>query len=511
MTNKTDSYENIYYLKLLVRSSFFIFFTTIISKIASYGYKVLIARSFGVEAYGLFSLAIIVITITSSIATIGLGDGLVRYISFYRGKKKYGHIRKLISSSKKLFLIIGLSFLIILILIAPIIAERIFHTSNFAPLLIGMAFALPFLLLSNLFLGILRGFERIQTYSLLINVYQNTARFVILGSLILIGTGFIAISISYVLTYIGLFLISRHFASKDIAEMPKSDIPKWKEVMPEVLSYAWPLLFVGILYSVFYWTDTLILGYFTSAENVGIYSSAVTLASLFGIAPDLFMQLFFPLISVKFSEGKKETIKKITQQVVKWIYILNFAVFLGLFLFPGELLNLFFGKEFIIASPVLQILSIGGLICSVLGISTSLLAIRGKTKTVLTNFLVFATINIILDLAFISVYGMVGVALATVFTQVIFMITVLFQVNKSYGFNPLGTRIIRWMTVIVVITAISLYFNQYNFNLIYRIFYGGVILISYFVTLYFLKVFDIEDKLIFNSIILKFRAKKLKY
>ena len=139
-----------HYLKILVKSSLFIFLATVISKLASYGYKILIARSFGAEVYGLFSLALIVISIAASIATLGLGEGLVRYISLYRGKKDLESAKKLIITSRNIFFILGLIFTIILILIAPILAEKVFHSNDFTTLFIEMVFAFPFILTSSI-------------------------------------------------------------------------------------------------------------------------------------------------------------------------------------------------------------------------------------------------------------------------------------------------------------------------------------------------------------------------
>ena len=505
MVAQMDSHETQFYLKLFVKSSFFIFAAVIISKLFSYGYKIIIARSFGAETYGLFSLAIIIITIASSIATFGLYDGLVRFVSFYRGKRAFGHIRRLVLSSQAIFIVTGLICTALLIFFAPVIGDKIFHTDKFTPLFIGMALALPFLLLANLFLGVLRGFERIKTYSALINIYQNTAKFIILGLLVLLGAGAISISISYVVVFIGLFLISRYYARKDLNKMPLTKIPSRKEVMPEVLSYAWPLLFVGVLYSIFYWTDSLVLGYFTTAEHVGWYNAAITLISLFGIAPDLFMQLFFPLISLKLSEDKKSLIKRLTQQVTKWIYILNIPIFLLLFLFPEKLLEILFGRDFTVGSSVLQILALGALFSSVMGVSTSLLSIKGRTKLVLMNFILFATINLILDIIFVKSYGMIGAAFATMITQILFVVTAVFQVRNTYEFSPIKSKIGRLSFLAVALLAVGLFLQSTfaNNSLATIIGVSLILLALYALGLHMFQIFDTEDKSIIQSIVNK--------
>ncbi|MBS3082035.1 flippase [Candidatus Pacearchaeota archaeon] len=511
MKKRAEYLETNHYLKLLVKSSAFVFFAVIISKIASYGYKIIIARYFGAETYGLFTLAVILISVTSSIATLGLGEGLVRYVSFYRGRKRFGHIRKLVSSSRNLFLLASLVCMGLLIVFAPTLSEKVFHEEKFSGLLIGMAIAIPFIALSNLYLGILKGFERIRAYSTLVNIYQNTARFVFIGLLVLIGIGAIAISISYVLMFIGLFILSRHYAKKDLNKMPSSKIPEYNKIMPGVLAYAWPLIFVGVLYSVFYWIDSLFLGYFLDAKTVGLYSAAVTIISLFGIAPDLFMQLLFPLISFKFSEGKKEIIRNLTQQVVKWIYLLNIPLFLLLFLFSEQWLWLLFGGEFLIAGNILKILCFGAIFSSLVGVSTSLISISGKTKLVLKDFLAFTIINILMNLLLVPSYGMVGAAIATTITQLFFALTVIVQIKRIYGFNIIKNYIRRLIVLMIILLVMGIYFiKNIEISLNMSILFSVIIMVVYLVSIYLLKLFNEEDKNIVMSILLKTKNIKFK-
>lgn len=504
-----ENQETSFYLKLLVKSSLFIFIASIISKLASYGYKVLIARSFGAEVYGLFSLALIIISIASSIAAIGLGDGLVRYISYYRGKKTYGDIRQLVRGAHSIFIFSSVLCTLLIILLTPIMAEHLFHNINFIPIMIGMAFVLPFSLLSNLSLGILRGFERVNTYTMLVNIYQNAAKFIFLGLLIMMGIGVISISISYILMFAGLYILSNYYSKKDLLKMPKAKIPPIKSIMSEVLSYAWPLMFVGILYSIFYWTDSLILGYFEDATQVGWYNAAITLVSLFGIAPDLFMQLFFPLISFKSSEGKKELIRRLTQQVTKWIYLLSAPLFLLLFLFSEHWLGFLFGDDFIIASSSLKILSIGALFASITGLSTSLLSIKGKTRLVLADFIIFTSINILLDLMLVPSLGMLGAAIATSTTQSLFIITAVIQVRRAYGFNPLRGRMRRLIAITLTLLITGIVASRIlNSNFFNAVVISIVLLLMYAIGLYTFSLFDSEDKNIVKSIAIKLKFYK---
>ena len=90
-----------YSLKILAKSSFVVFIGIIISKIATYLYKIITARTFGAEVYGLFSLAIMISTLFATFFSLGLQGGLLRFISFYRGKDEKNKIRHIIRFTLK--------------------------------------------------------------------------------------------------------------------------------------------------------------------------------------------------------------------------------------------------------------------------------------------------------------------------------------------------------------------------------------------------------------------------
>jgi O-antigen/teichoic acid export membrane protein len=87
--NKLET-EKSKYLSMLVKTSFFIFFAVFISKLTTYIYKIIIARNFGPEVYGLFSLGLIIVSFVATFASLGLNDGLIDifHITWVRTKNQ---------------------------------------------------------------------------------------------------------------------------------------------------------------------------------------------------------------------------------------------------------------------------------------------------------------------------------------------------------------------------------------------------------------------------------------
>ena len=67
-------------LRTLAKGSLIVLIGIIVSKILSYAYRIIIARSLGPEIYGTFSLAVIIASWIIIIAKFGLTGGVLRFI-----------------------------------------------------------------------------------------------------------------------------------------------------------------------------------------------------------------------------------------------------------------------------------------------------------------------------------------------------------------------------------------------------------------------------------------------
>jgi O-antigen/teichoic acid export membrane protein len=492
------------YLKLLAKTSFFVFISIILSKIFSYGYKIVIARTMGAEIYGLFSLAIILIGFFITFASLGLIDGLLRYIPFYRGKKELKKVKFLVKTCFVVLLITSILSFILLFTLSEFISIHIFKNPDLIYYLKILSLVVPFTIISSIFLTIIRSFERATSYSFLTNVLQNGLKFLLLILFIFMGLKTNALLFSYLFAFIGLCMVSYFVARTHLKKVFKEKELKSNEkriIFKELLSYSWPLIFVGVLYTLFYWIDSLMIGYFKTVSDVGLYNATLTVISLFSIAQSLFVQLFIPLVSKKFSQNKLTLIKQLTQQITKWIYLLNLPIFVMIFLFPGVVINFFFGSEFIIAQTSLRILALGGLFAGFLGVLTGLVNIQGSTKIILKDFIAFSVLNVILNILLIPKYGINGAAIATTISWVLFTTILFAQVKTKLGFFALRKVIIKITLVMLLPLLILLSIDKMIVPTMSNLVLTGLIfLLSYFSLLLITRCLDKDDLMIIKSI-----------
>src|SRR3989344_2103812 len=89
--------------KKIARGAIIVFLGMLLSRVLAYLYVALVAR-LGSSKYGLLSLAIIIVSFISIFATLGFRTGIVRYVSYFRGKNDNRRIKGTIFSSLKLSL-----------------------------------------------------------------------------------------------------------------------------------------------------------------------------------------------------------------------------------------------------------------------------------------------------------------------------------------------------------------------------------------------------------------------
>ncbi len=491
-------------LKLLAKSSIIVFIGIFSSKIFSYLYRIIIARSLGPEVYGLFSLALMILSLFVVISSLGLTEGVLRFIALYRGKKEQDKVNFLFRVSLIIGVISGILFAIILFFSSEFISLKFFHNQSLIIYLKFFSFLIPVSLLTNFYLSVIRAYEEIGWHSFIQNILESSLKTIFLVIFIFFGLKTNAVISSSFLGITGMFLAA-YFVCKYKIKIsynnPLKNKIKKRKILLDLFAYSWPLIFLGIIGNLFNWTDSFTIGYFKTVLDVGIYNSAVPIASLLLLPSVIFMQLFFPLITKEYSKKNFKLIKDLSQQVGKWIFLINLPLFLIIMLFPGVIINILFGQEYLIAENALRLLSLGFFSMSISAISTYLLSMMGKSKIILKDTLVFVGINLILNLILVPLYGLTGAAFSTMISYILFSSVLVYQANNELGIIPLRRKMIGiFLSGLISLTII---FILRKFVLINTL---GLIMISIlFVSIYILLVFltkslDSNDFLVLRGI-----------
>lgn len=500
-------------LRIIIKSSLFIFLMILLSKLLTYCYRISIAKVFGPEEYGIYSLAIMTLSLVITIASIGLPDGLLRFVSIYRGKKEYNKISYIVKSSLITLTVSSIIFAAVLFSFSPFIARNLFHNESLIIFLRLFSFIIPPAIIGGAFLSTLQAFEHVNLVSFIVNLVQNGLKLIIIFLLIFLGFGSKSIPLSYSLSIICFFIISYYFFRKHIGKslIDKNLEKKTKKAeLRKFVSYSWPLLLSGVLSTVLFWTDSISIGYFRNASEVGTYNAAVPIALLMALFPELLTKLFFPLINRNYSGKRKGLVREISKQIEKWIFMCNLPLLLIILLYPGVFINILFGSEYLPAVTALRFLAISAFFASIQSVPAYLLLMVGKSKILLFNTIISGIANIILNSIFVPIYGISGAAAATMIVSISICIVYFIQLRKYLNFLPIRRNILKVViSALISIATIIFFKDSIAPKLVNLIIVAALFYLIYFVLLITTKSFDRNDMSIIESIKKKIWVNKI--
>jgi O-antigen/teichoic acid export membrane protein len=300
-------------------------------------------------------------------------------------------------------------------------------------------------------------------------------------------------------------------ARKLFPPLKESSIPSVfsKDDKKQFLQYSTPLYLVMFVDLILQQTDGVMIGYFRSAAEVGIYEVSFRFTPFLLLALGSTAQMFQPYIADYFARNELSKISLLYKQVTKIVFIITLPIFLILTIFPVELLAIF-GKEFTKGSTCLIILSSGFLFQALTGHTNPILALSGHPRLLFYNNSFMTIMNIILNFFFIQWWGIVGAAIATSVSIVVSNLCQLFLVYYLFKIHPYSWSCLK-PVLAALITGSIIYSARYflsimEISVFYNILLIGFLLILYLVILYVLKI-SADEKMLLIEFKNKFLSK----
>lgn len=410
--------------------------------VVQFVFDLLLARNFDAHGVGVFYLCFSVLMILALIGRLGLDRAVVRFIPPLLPTNP-GAAAGVKRSAIQLSLIITLPLAILLFVLAPTIAENVFHSSELTLYLRIFAFAIPPLALNYVLSGVLRSMkktqaalsiERLTMYTLGIVSIVTLSHFFGLEG---VTIGFvIAIIIS---TVMGLFFI-------------KKDMPRYKTIIPfskkQLLIVSAPLLFVVFGTQMNGQASVLILGAFGTNADVGIFNIALKVSMLMTLILTAINVIAATKISELYAAGKKEELGLMISKISALGVLCGAPLFIIIVLFPQFLLGLF-GNSFTAGAGVLIILTAGQLINVSVGSTSYVLAMTGRERALASAVGVSLLVNVLLGFILIPTYGVLGAGITTAITLAVSNIIMLVMIKRYLGIWQLPFKILNvWLKML---------------------------------------------------------------
>lgn len=363
------------------------------------------ARILGPASWGAFSYAMSLVAFLTIFTDVGVSAIVTR-----ESAKDPELSNKYFSTAFFIKLILLLIGVAVLLIGAPYLT-KITEAKTLFPII---ALVLIFDSLRNFGFALSRAKEKMQwegTNEIITNFFITALGFIFL----LRSPSSFSLTIAYAIaTGIGFLAIAwqlKHYF-KNLLEHFAADLIK------PILDMAWPFALASSLGAIMINTDTIMVGWLRSAEEVGFYSAAQRPVQLLYILPTLFAASLFPVLS-KLARQDKDKFKKVLETALKiTIFIALPITILGI-IFANPIINLLFGAAYQNSVATFQVLLLTILIIFPSAIINNSIFAYNQQKSFVAFSALGAFGNIIFNFLLIPILGIVGCAISTVITQLI--------------------------------------------------------------------------------------------
>ncbi len=497
------SENRFFYLKQIIKATIISLFALFFSKLFAYAYRFLVAR-IGPEEYGLLSIGLAIFGFATAAGLLGYESGIVRPLAEYLGKNKREKVWQVIVAALKIALPVSLIITGIMFIFVNQITA-FFHDDRLKQLIYLFAICVPIYTIYRIFLSVFRAFKKVDYEAIVVTGIENGLRVLFTGIGVYLGWRLFGVGVIYAIC-LGIGVITAIILVKRLVPKPKILETLSKKESREILFFSLPLMFNTLAAYILGWTDTIMIGHFMNAREVGIYNTALPTANILGIIPIAILGVFIPIATELWIKHKKKDVENMYHRLTKWIAMSNLMVVALIALFSKEIIETLFGQAYAEASIALPILLAGYFAFSLSQVPTNMLNVVKKTKTIFYNTLIAGGLNLILNFFLVQKFGLVGAAISTTISYMIFTILCFGKVWKETNIKPLKNRDSMFFSAIGIAYLVAVFYTV----TITTIFgmqgitakVGAFIILSiiYGLLLWLGKVFETDDILLIKEI-----------
>ncbi len=414
----------------------------VVNKVLTLVSGVLLARMLGASGYGVYAFALAWIELLRIPTALGLPVLFVRKIALYSSKEQWGLFSGLLLWGARM---VAASSLLVLsggFLLSWLLLGEGTEFGNYTTFWLALVLV-PFLCFTALRAAVMRALGQVlraQIPELIIIPTTTIAALVVLslwnlegglepGPALMVRLGAVVLAFA-----VGSFWFARALPSQLSLREPAYDARRWIQI-------AFPYLGIGIMQAFNAQIGLLLVGFFNSPDEVGIYRVMVLISSLIVFGQTAVGVVTMPMMARAHAEGDYRELRSIA--IVSARLATAAAATVLLFLaFGGQfLIQTIFGEAFGAGSTTLLILAAGQVFSCATGFAGIILNMTGHEKASSVGIAAGMITNVTLGLLLVPSFGGNGAAFAMTANLVVWGTILTFVVYRRLGFNAtaLGT------------------------------------------------------------------------
>ncbi|MBT3866173.1 oligosaccharide flippase family protein [Candidatus Woesearchaeota archaeon] len=481
---------------LILRNSLWNSFSALIAKLGGFIFTIVIARLLLPELFGLYSLVLSIALIAMVLTDAGTSSGILMFIP--KALKEKNNRVNARSNFRYLLkvkgLVMSIVILLLLILARPLAYNFFEKPAIFLPILLATLYIIT-TSMKDMFYNLFVSLKELSRVPVITTIYHLSKIILSIVAVILLPVSykisgiFVAFSLAALIALVYILVLLRK--NKDLI------LGKIKEIKkPRINKYLLHLSFASLTLVIFGSMDTLMLSKFVEPEFLGYYRAALSLA----LAIPGFFAIWDVILPI-FTQVNQKSLEKTSKDILRFVMMLSIPAAAGLIVLARQSTLLIYGKEYILATAPLIILSTLVITSPLIAFHSSVLKAKENTKFLAKFILISALLNIALNYILISyliklgpIHALMGAAIATVFSRVFLLAALASKNYTAHNILPLKLPIIKFfISSSVMAIAIILFNKLINLNPILGLIEIPVGILIYFGVLLIIKGVTVDE------------------
>ncbi len=461
------------------RQALIFFAGTVFTTGAGYLFKIYLARTLGPEPLGLYALGMTMVGFLGMLNALGLSQAAVRFVASYFATGRFDLLRGFIVRCLGLLVAANIFLGIVLLTAGPFVAVRFYHSPVLTRYL--WYFALVMLL------GGVNGFLS-QTLTGYGDVVRRTTINSFIGQPMMMAITFVLLTAGlglkgYLSAQIAGSVIVCGLLAAAVWKLTPDTKPgrsrRFASLERQVFAFSFAAFGVGLLEFLISQSDVIMLGYFRTARELGVYAIATALVAFVPIILQSVNQIFAPTIAALYAKGEHALLARMYQTTTKWILGLTLPLAAAMILFARPLMAIF-GREFAAGWFVVIAGTLGQVINCGVGSVGFLLLMTGHQNQLVRVQAITVAIMLTMNAMLIPRWGIGGAAIASSLAGILSNVLALFEVRKRLHVLPYNRGYLRLLAPLAAtacVLAVSHWLFQFAAPSVLKI--GAVVLLGY--------------------------------
>ena len=405
----------------------------VVGVLAAVGVQILLGRALLPGEFGVVTVAVQVAFVASAASRFGMDMAAVRLVAIGRGSGSVGHLRSLVERGA--LVAFGVS-----VVLAALLAATSQLFSDYGRAIALAAAGLPFIAVTNVYLGATRGLGQMRQTLYVFWIGQPVLWIAVAGAALAAGGATDAAVLAYDASWLVAALAARWLWRREASGFGARKATAGE--MRDALRYGLPRAPAALLAQAVFWVDLWVLAAFEQGTELDAYAAAARISQVLLLFLTSLNLVFAPFAADLHARGQRERLDELFKRSTRWALAATLPLLIVLFVGANDVLHAF-SSRFEVGEAALRILLVGQAVNVATGGVGFILIMTGFTGLDLVDNALGIALLIGLAVALTAAFGIEGTATAAAVSIAALNLLRLVQVKRRVGIQPYDRAYVR--------------------------------------------------------------------